>query len=119
MTDDDGGREPDIWFRVLLPRGALGPGKMQLMRCIAETGSVSAAARRMRMSHRRSVALVAELNELGFGVLIQTRVGGEAGGGASLTDQGRELLKRYDALAGAIRAAAAGPLGEVMRLAGC
>lgn len=116
--DGEGGdaRAPGIWYRVLLPHGALGPGKVQLMRCIDETGSVSAAARRLGMSHRRSVGLVAELNALGPAPLVETKTGGEAGGGARLTPLGREVLARYDALDRALRDAASGPLDDLVGL---
>lgn len=113
---DEQGREPDLWYRVLLPHGAVGPGKVQLMRCIAETGSVSASARRLKMSHKRSVALVGEINSLGFGTIIETRAGGEAGGGARLTERGAELLARYDELDRAVRDAAAEPLARLAAL---
>jgi molybdate transport system regulatory protein len=100
--------KPSLWFRVLLHGGALGPGKLDLMRRIDDTGSVSAAARGMRMSHARSVKLVAEVNALGGEPLIETRTGGEAGGGARLTDRGRAVLSAYDALETDL-ARAAGP----------
>ena len=67
---------------------------------------MSGAARRLRMSHARSVKLVAELNSLGCGPLIETRTGGEAGGGAILTDRARRLLVNYEELVIAIRTAA-------------
>lgn len=93
---------PSLWLRVVLSGGAIGPGKVDLMRLIKETGSVSAAARRMRMSHARSVKLVAELNALGAGPLIETRSGGEAGGGAMLTPRGEAVLAGYAQLAAEI-----------------
>jgi len=98
---------PALWFRVLLPGGALGPGKIALLRLIGETGSVSAAARRLGMSHARSVKLVAELNAIGAEPMVATRAGGETGGGATLTACGRRVLDAYDALDDTVRAAAA------------
>lgn len=99
---------PSLWFRVLLAGGALGPGKLDLMRRIDDTGSISAAARGMRMSHARSVKLVAEVNALSGEPLIETRTGGEAGGGARLTTRGKAVLSIYDALEADL-AKAAGP----------
>lgn len=99
-------RQPSIWFRVLLPDGALGPGKIELMRLVADTGSVSAAARRLKMSHVRSLKLVAELNALFEKPLIETRAGGEAGGGAALTPLGRRVLDLYARLEADVQAAA-------------
>lgn len=98
---------PSLWFRILLPGGPLGPGKIDLLRLVGETGSVSAAARRLRMSHARSVKLVAEINALGAEPLIRTRIGGEAGGGAALTDRARRLLLDHERLEAAVREAAA------------
>lgn len=100
-------RRPAIWFRVLLPGGSLGPGKIAMLRLIARTGSVSAAARAMRMSHARSVKLVAEINALGADPMIQTRTGGEAGGGAVLSAQAHRIVEDYDRLENAVVAAAA------------
>ncbi len=100
-------RLPALWFRTLLSSGSLGPGKLSLIRLIGETGSVSAAAKRLRMSHARSVKLVAEINALGPHPLILTRSGGAAGGGASLTDVGCELIKLYDQLEAVVGRAAA------------
>lgn len=91
-------RAASLWFRVLLPGGALGPGKIALLRRIGEVGSVSAAARAMRMSHARSVKLVAELNALGSRPLVNTRTGGDAGGGATVTDAGHKVIALYDRL---------------------
>lgn len=110
------GDRPGLWHRILLPDGLIGPGKVRLMRLIAETGSVSSAARAMRMSHARSVKLVAELNALGASLLIETRSGGEAGGGARLTPLGRQVLELCDELDRAARDAAAKPLADLADL---
>ena len=115
MQPPGGGQdEPSLWFRVLLPSGSLGPGKIGLLRLIARTGSVSAAARTLGMSHARSVKLVAELNALGVGPLVETRTGGEAGGGAALTDRARRLLDDHERLEAALREAAAPHLRSMM-----
>jgi len=41
---------------------AIGPGKADLLRAVAETGSISAAARAMRTSYRRAWLLVHTMN---------------------------------------------------------
>lgn len=105
-----------LWFRVLLPAGALGPGKVTLMRAVAATGSVSAAARSLRMSHARSVKLVAEINALAATPLIDTRAGGPSGGGASLTPLGLAVLDAHAALAAQVGAAAEAPLETLAAL---
>lgn len=103
---------------MLLPTGALGPGKIALMRGIAATGSVSAAARRLRMSHARSVQLVAAINALGAGPLILTRTGGGAGGGATLTERGQAVLDAHARLAAVVAEAAAAPLAALTEVLG-
>ena len=110
-----------IWFRLLLPSGALGPGKIALMRAVVVAGSVSGAARSLRMSHARSVKLVAEINALAgltAGPLIDTRTGGQAGGGAALTALGLDVLAGWDALEAAVAAAAAGPIAGLAAVLG-
>ena len=71
----------------------IGPGRADLMELIAETGSISEAARRMGMSYKRAWGLVQALNE-GFGTpLVETARGGKEQG-ASLTTAGLEVLER-------------------------
>ena len=49
--------------RVLLGNAiAMGPGKAALLAAIERTGSISAAAREMRMSYRRAWTLVETMN---------------------------------------------------------
>lgn len=82
----------------------VGPGRADLMQFIAETGSISEAARRMQMSYKRAWQLVQALNS-GFGApLIETVRGGREQG-AILTPAGREVLERYRAMQEASRRA--------------
>ena len=84
----------------------LGPGKVRLLECIAETGSISAAARQMKMSYRRAWMLIDELNGIFGKPVVETAAGGSGGGGAKVTDFGkrivvvfRDMEKQADALA--------------------
>jgi len=91
----------------LAPGGRVGPGKVRLLELIAQTGSISAAGREMNMSYRRAWMLVDSLNQALGTEVVETRTGGSAGGGAHLTEAGREIVQRYRALeAKAGRAAA-------------
>lgn len=84
----------------------IGPGRADLMELIAETGSISEAAKRMGMSYKRAWGLVQALNE-GFGApLVEASRGGTAQG-ASLTVAGREVLERYRGMQEATRKAIA------------
>ncbi len=73
----------------------LGPGKTQLLEAIAETGSISAAARKMNMSYRRAWNLVDKINRDFEQPLVLTNSGGKGGGGAEVTAFGHEVLRRY------------------------
>lgn len=74
---------------------SIGPGKIGLLEGIERSGSLSAAARDLGMSYRRAWLLLHSLNE-GFGEpAAELAAGGRAGGGARLTDFGRQLVSTY------------------------
>jgi molybdate transport system regulatory protein len=79
----------------IAPGIALGPGKADLLQGIRDTGSISAAGRRMRMSYKRAWQLVDELNRLFDTPLVAASKGGSGGGGAALTKAGEDVLMRY------------------------
>jgi molybdate transport system regulatory protein len=83
---------------VLRPGAALGPGKVDLLEAIAETGSIRAAGSRFKMSYRRAWSLVAELNGMFRTPLVVAETGGRGGGGASLTPLGRKVVARFRAM---------------------
>ena len=74
---------------------ALGPGKVRLLEAIEQTGSIAAAARAMGMSYGRAWQLVRAMNGDFVSPLVQREAGGRGGGGASVTDLGRDALTRY------------------------
>jgi molybdate transport system regulatory protein len=80
---------------VLGPGVALGPGKADLLEAIDETGSISAAGRRLKMSYRRAWLLVEELNGSFQTALVAADKGGAHGGGARLTDLGARVLRHF------------------------
>ncbi|MBI3530260.1 MAG: LysR family transcriptional regulator [Betaproteobacteria bacterium] len=84
-----------IMFRKAI---AMGPGKADLLRAINETGSISAAARQMEMSYRRAWLLVDTMNQAFKSPVVVTLTGGKAGGGAAVTEFGKEVLRRYSAM---------------------
>ncbi|EDP66258.1 putative transcriptional regulator, ModE family protein [alpha proteobacterium BAL199] len=77
---------------------ALGPGKASLLEAIDDTGSIAAAARSMGMSYGRAWQLVQAMNGDFRAPLIERVAGGRGGGGAALTDLGRDALARYRAM---------------------
>jgi len=98
-------RHPRVRVRILSESViALGPGKADLLDAIVETGSISAAARKLRMSYRRAWILVDTMNACFAQPLVGTEKGGTEGGGASLTETGRRVLAQYRKLAGVVEA---------------
>lgn len=77
---------------------ALGPGKASLLEAIGQTGSIAAAARSMGMSYGRAWQLVQAMNGDFRSPLIERVAGGRGGGGAMLTELGRDALDRYRAM---------------------
>ncbi|HUF80269.1 MAG TPA: LysR family transcriptional regulator [Burkholderiales bacterium] len=106
-------RYPGLLLRVLSSRyPAMGPGKAQLVMLIADTGSISAAARKMGMSYRRAWQLVEALNKSFNEPVVLTATGGKRGGGAVVTDFGKRLVARYHDMENKASAAIAPELRE-------
>jgi molybdate transport system regulatory protein len=74
---------------------ALGPGKVELLALIAETGSITKAAAQMNMSYMRAWSLIKMMNECFQLPVLITERGGRDRGGATLTPTGRQILKLY------------------------
>ena len=82
--------------RLLLGNvAALGPGKIELINAIRETGSISGAAKVMGMSYRRAWNLVDSINHDFSTEIIITSSGGRGGGGAVVSEVGLDIIKRY------------------------
>lgn len=73
--------------------------RVQLLEAIEATGSITAAADRMGIQYRLAWERLDEM-EHGLGErLVDRHVGGAGGGGARLTDTGRELVGRFSLFA--------------------
>lgn len=69
--------------------------RVQLLEAIDQTGSISSAANKMDVSYHRAWDKLQEM-EQGLGIrLIETQTGGAGGGGAHLTDAGRDLITKF------------------------
>ncbi len=114
-----GRMKPKVQFRLRIMRDdtiAIGPGKIALLESIAETGSISAAARQLGMSYRRAWLLIDELNRSLSSPAVSTAAGGAAGGGTVLTPTGSKLLRHYRAVESAALVAAATDVAAMTRL---
>ena len=88
-------------------RLVFGPGKGELLAQIGATGSIAAAGRAMGMSYKRAWALVEEMNAAFRAPLVLSVRGGAGGGGAALSEAGREVLAAYRDMLAAVDVAAA------------
>ena len=105
-----------LTLRVMGKRApAMGPGKAELVERIAQTGSISAAARAMGMSYRRAWQLVEALNRDYRERVIDTATGGKRGGGARVTAFGQEIVERFRAMEDKASAAIASDLRRFER----
>lgn len=87
-------------------RKYFGPGVARLLRLVQERGSLSKAARAMGMAYSKAWNIVVHAEEvLGFD-LLDSRAGGRAGGGGTVTERGLAFLDRYEAYAARLKAEA-------------
>jgi molybdate transport system regulatory protein len=93
----------------------LGPGKVQVLESIRDGGSISEAARGMKMSYRSAWLLVDSMNALFREPVVTTSLGGRGGGSATLTDFGADVIRRYRSMESATRRAIAKDLAALER----
>jgi molybdate transport system regulatory protein len=74
---------------------ALGPGRIDLLELIEETGSLRSAAKRMGVSYMRAWKLMKSTNRSSREPLVEVARGGKSGGGAKLTAAGRKAFQLY------------------------
>ena len=95
---------------------AIGPGKADLLEAIAQTGSISSAARHLKMSYRRAWLLIDTMNQCFRLPVVDTATGGKGGGGAQITEFGRAALQEYRMMEGRAARAIAGSVAAFNRL---
>ena len=78
---------------------ASGDKRVEILRLIGASGSISQAAREAGVSYKAAWQAVDTLTNLAGVALVERAVGGAGGGGASLSDAGWQLLAAADALA--------------------
>ena len=78
---------------------ALTDKRIDILRQIGGTGSISQAAREVGVSYKAAWQAVDTLTNLAGTALVARAVGGAGGGGARLTEAGRQLLAAADAMA--------------------
>ena len=73
----------------------LGYGRVELLERIREYGSITKAAKSMKMAYRRAWQLVDSMNGQSVRPLVVTLTGGRGGGGAHLTEDGEKAIDLF------------------------
>ena len=85
-----------LTLRIDVDREAsIGPGKIALLEAIVETGSISAAARKLGMSYRRAWLLIDDINSRLREPAVTRVKGGTRGGSSDLNATCRRLIELY------------------------
>lgn len=74
----------------------LGEGRIQLLKAIEQTGSLSKAAKSLNLSYKKAWHLIDSVNKSAKEPVIITSIGGKGGGGAQLTQHGKDLIQVFD-----------------------
>jgi molybdate transport system regulatory protein len=81
----------------------MGWGRATLLERIDQLGSISAAARSMKLAYRNAWLWVEAMNRLAGKPLVVKSTGGARGGFARLTDEGRLIVNEYKEKRASIR----------------
>lgn len=73
----------------------MGWGRATLLERIDQFGSISAAARSMKLAYRNAWLWVEAMNRLAGTPLVEKSTGGAQGGFARLTVEGRRIINEY------------------------
>ena len=69
-----------------------GPGRVELLQRIEETGSINKAAKLMGMSYKKAWEMISVLNTQASKPFVITQTGGEKGGGSVVTEEAKQLM---------------------------
>lgn len=73
----------------------LGHGRIELLEKIIEYGSISQAAKAMKMSYKAAWDAIDAMNNLSPHLLVLRSTGGKGGGGTQVTDYGKQLIHLF------------------------
>ena len=72
-----------------------GRGRMDLLRAVAEHGSITQAAKAFGMSYKAAWDAIDTMNRLHGAPLVERTTGGRGGGSSRLTPRGQKLVERF------------------------
>ena len=101
-----------LTIRLFTDEKCFGPGIATLLHHIEDLHSLRSASMKMNMAYSKAWTIVRNAEaQLGFKLLHST-TGGRHGGGATLTEEARELLTAYDGFCREVQETAGGLDGK-------
>jgi len=88
--------KPGIRLKVYVREDMVGGGKLELLKVVGETGSISSAAKIMGLDYKRAWFLLDTLQRCFKNPLFLTNRGGGSSGGTSLTELGIQLIEKFN-----------------------
>ena len=91
-------KDNKIRFRVWVDKGDLpyiGIGRIVLLENIIKYGSITKGAEAINMSYRKAWQLVEDMNKISGKPLVEKKLGGKEGGGAIVTEEGKQIIKKF------------------------
>ena len=76
----------------------LAEGRIDLLKEIITTGSISSAAKQMKMSYKKAWEIINGMNKEAREPLVIRVSGGKGGGGTIVTEEGKKMIKQFDKL---------------------
>ncbi|KAF0144432.1 MAG: formylmethanofuran dehydrogenase subunit E [Nitrospirae bacterium] len=91
-----------LWIEVE-GEPVFGRGRRFLLEAIDKHGSLNQAAKEISISYKRAWSYIKAMEERLGVSLVERKTGGKNGGGATLTNEAKEFLKKYEALENGIK----------------
>lgn len=73
----------------------IGYGRAILLERVKEYGSISEAAKSMKMSYKQAWEMLDSMNRQSKKPITEAITGGKGGGGTRITEEGHEVLKKF------------------------
>lgn len=86
-----------IWIEVD-DKVFLGEGRVQLLKSLNRTGSLSKSAKELSISYKKAWNLVDSVNNNAQSPLVIKSVGGASGGGTKLTSYGIKMIEVFESV---------------------
>jgi len=86
-----------IWLEVD-GEAVFGSGREALLKAIERLGSINKAARDINISYKKALSYIQAMEQRLDTRLVVRQAGGKYGGGASLTEEAKAFLEKYEML---------------------